>query len=156
MLGCVIAGYAHAAAPPTEIFAQMFDEFGDVCCDDEKARLDNFTIQLQNHPEAQGYIVYYGGRRHIYPYCHSSRMRIPRRGEAEARAARLKPYIVATRGLDPKRIVVLNGGYRETWMAELWIVPKGANPPSPTTTVQPQEIKLRRGKVKKRDYECEV
>lgn len=136
--------------------AALFDKFGDVCCDDEKARLDNFTIQLQNEPEAQGYIVFYGGKRHNYPYCHSFRLRVPRRGEAEARAERLKPYLVSYRGLDTKRIVVVNGGYRESWTAELWIVPKGAKPPTPAPTIEAQDIRFRRGSVKARDYECEV
>jgi hypothetical protein len=149
---CVILSSSYAAIVPRE--AGLFDKFGDVCCDDEKARLDNFAIQLQNEPETQGYIVFYGGRRHNYPYCHSSRQRLPRRGEAEARVERLKPYLVASRGLDPKRIVVVDGGYRESWEAELWIVPKGANPPTPTPTIKPQEIRFRRGKIKRRDYEC--
>ena len=81
---------------------------------------------------------------------------LPRRGEAEARVARLKPYLVNSRGLDPKRIVVINGGYRESWMAELWIVPKGADAPTTTPTVQPQEIRFRKSRIKKRDYECDV
>jgi len=38
----VIAGYAYAAVSPTKIF----DSFGDICCDDEKARLDNFAVAL--------------------------------------------------------------------------------------------------------------
>jgi hypothetical protein len=43
-----------------------FDEYGDICPGDEKARLDNFAIQLQNNPELQAYIIFYGGR------CYSS------------------------------------------------------------------------------------
>lgn len=148
----VIAGYAYAAVSPI----QLFDSFGDICCDDEKARLDNFAVALEHEPEAQGYIIFYGGRRQNYPYCHSSRQRFPRRGESQARVARLKSYLVNARVLDPKRIVVINGGYRESWTAELWIVPKGANPPAPSPTIQPQDIKFRKGKIKKRDYECEV
>jgi hypothetical protein len=68
----------------------------------------------------------------------------------------MKPYLIDTRGLDSKRIVFVNGGYRESWEVELWLVPKGSNPPAPTPTVKPQDIKFRRGKIKKRDYECEV
>jgi hypothetical protein len=63
------------------------------------------------------------------------RPHLPRRGEAEDRVARLKPYLVETRGIDPQRIVIVNGGYRENWMAELWIVPRGTNPPQPTPTL---------------------
>lgn len=148
----VIAGYAYAVSSPT----QIFDSFGDVCCDDEKAHLDNFAVALKHDSELQGYIIFYGGKSQNYPYCHSSRQRSQRRGESQARAARLKPYLVNTHALDPKRVVVINGGYRESWTAELWLVSKGENPPTPSPTIQPRDIRFRKGRIKKRDYECEV
>ena len=131
-----------------------FDEYGDICSGDEKARLDNLAIELQNNLEFQVYVIFYGGR------CYSScgydyprhRPRRPRKGEAEARAARIKPYLVNTRGLDPERIFVINGGHRESWTAELWLVPKGAKPPVPTPTVQPEDIKYRTGGPTKREF----
>jgi len=131
-----------------------FDEYGDICSGDEKARLDNLAIHLQNIPEAQAYVIFYGGR------CYSScgydyprhRPRRPRKGEAEARAARIKPYLVNTRGLDPERIFVMNGGHRESWTAELWIVPKGSQPPAPTPTVQPEDIEYRKARPTKREF----
>ena len=132
--------------------AREFDKFGSICCEDEKARLDNFAVHLQNEPEAQGYIIFYEGRR--YSSCHSRRARIPRRGEAGARAARMKPYLTDARGLDAKRVIIINGGYREEWTAELWIMPKGAEPPKPTPTLEAKDIKFRRGKIAKREYEC--
>lgn len=153
-LACLLAlACVHAAASPARI--RKIDEFGDICCDDEKARLDNFSIELQNHPDSTGYIIYYGGRRHSHPYCHSRSQRLPRRGEAAARAARLKPYVVETRRLAPGRVVVIDGGYREHWEVELWIVPNGERP-APTPTVQPGEIRFRRGRARRSDYYCEV
>jgi hypothetical protein len=154
MIICVIAANAHAGTAPPE--ARKIDEFGDVGCEDEKARLDNFANELQNNPDVQGYIVFYGGKRHQHPTRPSSRPALPRRGEAETRVARLKPYLNDNRGIDANRIVVINGGYRDRWAAELWIVPKGANPPTPAPTVKPQEIRFRRGRIKKSDYECGV
>jgi hypothetical protein len=154
MVVCVIAANAQAGTATPE--ARKFDEFGDVGCEDEKARLDNFANELQNNPDVQGYIVFYGGKRHLSPTAHNSRPALPRRGEAEARAGRLRPYMSDTRGVDANRIVVINGGYRDRWAAELWVVPKGANPPAPTPTVKPGEIRFRRGRIKKRDYECGV
>ena len=35
--------------------AMKFDEYGNIKFNDEKARLDNYAIQLQNEPGAQGY-----------------------------------------------------------------------------------------------------
>jgi hypothetical protein len=143
-----------AAAAPYRI--RKVDEFGDICCDDKKARLDNYAIEIEANPDAIAYIIFYGGRTRNYPYCHSSRQRLPRRGEAEARAARLKPYLVMTRGIPAERMVVVNGGYRDKWRAELWIVPKGMMPPTPSPTLQPREIRFRKGRVKRSDYYCEV
>jgi len=134
-----------------------FDQFGDICCDDEKARLGNFANQLLNEPDAIGYIVFYGGRQHHYPFCSSKRMRLPRHGEAQARASRLKPYILnAWPGFDAKRIVVINGGYRDSWEAELWIAPKGQPPPIAMPSVKRPGIRFRRGLARRRDYRCYV
>src|SRR5687767_10925665 len=40
-----------------------FDEHGDIRFSDEKARLDNFAIQLLNQKDSVGYIVVYAGQR---------------------------------------------------------------------------------------------
>jgi hypothetical protein len=133
-----------------------FEQFENICCDDEKARLDNLANQLRIEPGAKAYVFFYGGRRHIKS-CSRGTPRLPRRGEGEARAARLKPYILnAWPSLDPDRIVIVNGGYRERWEAEIWIVPKGANPPAPSPTVKPQVLRFRRGRIGKREYHCYV
>lgn len=153
MVTLLLMGLHVDVVPPA---IQLFDRFGDTCCDDEKARLDNFALALANQPGALGYIVFYGGRRQNYPYCWSARQRLQRRGEAQARAARIKPYLVYNRGIDSARVFVIDGGYRESWTAELWIVPLGASPPIPSPTVQPREIRFRRGRIKPHDYDCEV
>jgi hypothetical protein len=94
-----------------------FDEYGNIKFNDEKARLDNYAIQLQNQPGAQGYILAYGS-------C---------AGEAEARAQRAKDYLVNTRGIDAGRLVTVDGGCRSDLSVELWIVPTGATPPAAST-----------------------
>jgi hypothetical protein len=99
-------------APPTK-----FDEYGNIKFNDEKARLDNYAIQLQNQPGAQGYIIAYGS-------C---------AGEAQARADRAKDYLVNTRGIDAGRIVTMDGGCRSDLSVELWIVPSGTTPPAAST-----------------------
>jgi hypothetical protein len=101
--------------PPA--LSQKFDEYGNIRFNDEKARLDNYAIQLQNQPGAQGYIIAYGG-------C---------AGEAQARADRAKDYLVNTRGIDAGRIVTMDGGCRSDLAVELWVVPSGATPPAAST-----------------------
>jgi hypothetical protein len=119
---------------------RKFDEFANVTCEDEMARLDNFTHGVLGNPEAQGYIIVYGGRR-------------GRRNEAKARAARLKYYLVKIRGMESKRIVTLDGGFREQLSSELWIVRPGDSSPLPTPTIDPKEVRLR-GTIKIRGYNC--
>jgi hypothetical protein len=126
---------------------QKFDEFGDIKCEDEMARLDNFAIQLQQDPQAKGVIIFFGGK--IF------RGRLPKRGEAEARAARLKPYLVGRRGIPTKQVTVINGGYADGWLAQLWVVPPGASMPTPPP-VSVTELMFRKGKVNPRDYRCRI
>lgn len=153
-LECPVANTTALSRTTIGVNHFKLDEYGDICSGDEKARLDNLAIELQNNPAFQVYVIFYGGR------CYSScgydyplhRQRRPRKGEAEKRAARIKLYLVNTRGLDPERVFVISGGYRESWMAELWIVPKGAEPPIPTPTVQPEDIEYRTGRPTKREF----
>jgi hypothetical protein len=125
-----------------------FDEFGDIKCEDEMARLDNFAVQLQHEPSARGVIIFYGGRRF--------RGRLPRRGEAAARAARIKPYLVQRRGIPTDQVMVIDGGFGEEFKVELWVVPPGATMPTPGPTIPIEKIKFRKGKANPRDYQCGV
>jgi hypothetical protein len=95
-------------APPQR--PRKFDEYGNIRFNDEKARLDNFAIQLQNEPSSRGAIVGYGS-------CGT---------EGTTRANRAKDYLVNTRGLDAGRIDVIDGGCLPDLLVQLWIVPQGA------------------------------
>jgi hypothetical protein len=107
--------------------AVKFDEYGDIRFDDEKARLDNYAIQLQNAPGSQGYIVAYGTCSGDGPCTHTSCI------VAQKRADRAKDYLVTTRGIDAGRIVTVDGGCRSAVAVELWVVPTGAVAPSANT-----------------------
>lgn len=120
--------------------ARKLDEFGNVTCEDELARLDNFTNELLSDVNAQGHLIVYGGRR-------------GRRNEAKARAARMKFYLVRNRGLDAKRITTLDGGYREELTTELWVMRRGETAPLPTPSVNPRDVKLK-GRMRVRGYYC--
>jgi hypothetical protein len=98
---------------------RRFDEFPSVSFDDDKARLDNLAIELQNDPTARAYVIVYGGER-------------SRPGTADRLGNRANNYLTQTRGIDPSRVTVVNGGTRERNYFELYIVPQGAEPPQPT------------------------
>jgi hypothetical protein len=114
-LDCRAQCQAAVPAPPD---STKFGEIGEVPRDEEKAQLDVFVIELQNSPSAQGYIIAYGG---------SGR----RSATGQQRAQRARDYVVTTRGIDPSRIVTLDGGQRTTGSLHLWLVPPGATPPRP-------------------------
>ncbi|HEX3085659.1 MAG TPA: hypothetical protein VHP99_14100, partial [Pyrinomonadaceae bacterium] len=99
---------------PKAALARKFDEYGNIRFNDEKARLDNFAIQLQNEPTAQGYIIGYGA-------CDA---------EGLTRANRAKDYLVNTRGIDSGRLVTTDAGCLPNLQVQLWIVPQGATPPT--------------------------
>jgi hypothetical protein len=127
---------------------RQFDEFGDINCESEMARLDNFAIQLQNEPNAKGVVVFYGGRRF--------RGRFPKQGEAAARASRMKPYLVERRGIPSERVVVIDGGYKEEFQVELWVIPAEATTPSPNPTIPAKDIKFQKGKATARQFKCQI
>jgi hypothetical protein len=127
---------------------RKLDEFGDLNCEDEMARLDNFAIHLQNDPSAKGLMIFYGGQRF--------RGRLPKRGEAAARATRLKPYLVQRRGIPSDQVIVIDGGYAKKWLVELWIIPAGVGLVTPNPTVPANQIKFRKGKAHPRDFRCQI
>ena len=97
---------------------RKFDEYYDIARNDEKARLDNFAIQLQSEPGSQAYIIVYPSRR-------------ARPNDAQARSQRISDYLVNSRGIDSHRVVITIGQPREDWLFELWVVPEGTPPPAP-------------------------
>jgi hypothetical protein len=109
------------------VSSRKIDEYGPIRLGDEKARLDNFAIELQNDPIAKGYVVAYAARGSI-----------PR--TAITRLNTAKNYLVNVRGIESGRIVTVNGGTQATAKTELWVVPDGAAPPaaSPPVVNRPQ------------------
>lgn len=92
---------------------QKFDEYGLVNWCAAEAYLDNFAIALQNSPGEQGYIVVYG-----------------KQGDKKAEETKrlwgsfTKSYLVDTRGIDAKRLVTVNGGFRSDFTNVLLIAPR--------------------------------
>jgi hypothetical protein len=98
--------------------SRKFDEFSAIARNDEKARLDNYAVELQNDPTSSAYVIVYPGR--------SGRL-----GDVQKHTTRVVDYLVNSRGSDARRIVTLVGRTRDELMVELWIAPRGATPPSP-------------------------
>lgn len=104
--------------PVPKLTSRRYDEFPDLTRNDEKARLDNFAIEMQNDQTATAYVVVYPGKS-------------GKRGEVQKHAGRIVDYLVNSRGLDQRRIVTLVGPTRDQLFVELWVTPQGAPPPNP-------------------------
>lgn len=61
------------------------------------------------------------------------------RSIAEMRGGALRQYLTPL-GFDYKNIKVIEGGYRQVATTELWIVPRGAQPPIATPTFKPEDV----------------
>lgn len=84
-----------------------FDEYQSLSAEEEKLRLNDFATELLASPNYAAYVIAYG------------RSNKPR--EARERAARVKNYLV-TRGIGSDRVSVVDGGHRDQWTIELFLV----------------------------------
>jgi len=100
---------------------QKIDEYGELGTDDEAARLDRLADRLLKEPDMRGCIVGYRGPR-MKP------------GVYLRRIYGIGRYLTELRGIDPDRMLVIDGGYKDSFTTELWLVPKGETPPTPAPT----------------------
>lgn len=104
---------------------RKFDEYSNIPLEEEERRLNDFATQLREYePEANGYIIVYAGRQ-------------PGAGVVRERIDRVMEYLVFARGINPTRLLTLEGGLRERLTVELWIRPKGFLAP----TIAPTPLK---------------
>ena len=95
--------------------------------------LDYFADQLRKAPsDATVYIISYAGRR--------AKVR-----EAQSRANLAKDYLTQKWGIDPKRIVTIDGGHRETAGVDLYITPRGQPRPLASPNVYPGNVQIIKG-----------
>ncbi len=110
--GCTTEASETAPVAP-KATAELVDEFGPLSNDDVRARVDNFFIQLQNNPNAQGYVINYGTDRQI------------------AARERLITNHINMRGYDRSRITFVRGGEGTGQNTKMFLVPPGADVPQP-------------------------
>lgn len=104
--------------------SNSFDEFQLGSVDDTLARLDNYIIALLNEKRWTGYILLYTGRE-----VRSKRM--------FAYKTSIKRHLLQRRAVPPKRIKLIDGGYRDRPEMELYLLTEGLSPPEPRETWTP-------------------
>lgn len=108
---------------------RKFDEWGNISTRDERARLDNLAAHLMLEPNMIAYIMVYAGKR-ACP------------GEASVRAQRAKAYLISRRHINGRRIVPMEGGFRNELTVEVWLFPLGISPPTASPSVDPSEVRV--------------
>ena len=111
------------------IHDNKFDEYGNLSLLDEKKRLDELAAHLRTSTDYIAYLDVYAGRKACI-------------GEAKNRARRAKKYLVERWGISGGRIVWRDGGHREEWTVEIWLVPRGGAAPPAFPTVASREVQL--------------
>jgi hypothetical protein len=114
-LACIASASTRVVIPPFQC-GMAFDEYGDLKFEDEKSRLDNFSIPLSNDPHSRGLILMSAGQKTFT-------------GEAAYRLDRAKSYLMKVRGIDSSRIVTKDCGFNHDLTTTLRIVPDGATIP---------------------------
>jgi hypothetical protein len=108
---------------------RMFDEYGNISFSDEKARLDNLTVQLQREPDFIAWFVVHPGRKDCAD-------------DARARALRAKNYLINTRGIQADRIMWKDGGYHEVLTIEIWTWPRSIGAPVVYSALGKNEVQI--------------
>jgi hypothetical protein len=100
--------------------------------------IDNFMISLDNHPDALGYVIVYESRNSVT------------KNEA---IAKVKRFFVRRHYFE-KRVRLLPGGFREDETVDLWMLPRNAETPPFSPTVDPSFIRTMRLASPRRPHKC--
>ena len=103
---------------PLKPKAHKLIELGDTHADDEMAYLDLLAEALGKDPSSRGYLVAYSNSR-MAP------------GDLLMRIYGYRDYLVNKRGIESTRIEIVPGGVKDKLYTELWLVPPGAEAPTP-------------------------
>lgn len=131
--------------------AREVDEFGDLCCENLLAHGDSIYNELQHNTDSKIYLLFYEGKHSIVAYNKKTkkyeRQSVnPKVGEGLNRTRIMALYLTKGRKIPKNKVIVVNGGYRENYEVEIWLVPKVAEPPKLTPTLTNKDIKFRKGK----------
>ena len=100
-----------------DFISRVFDEYSNLTFEDEKGRLENFGIYLQqDQPTWKGYIVLYHSGDAV--------------SDAQSRGERVKQYLISL-GLSETRFSIIIGGPRSKPTTKLYALPANSSPPTP-------------------------
>jgi hypothetical protein len=109
---------------------KQFSRYGDLPFKDEKSYLDSLARSLiDTSPDSIIYILAYAGR----SACIS---------EAEWRANRAKKYLIEKHKIQDDRVIVVDGGFRDTLAIELFLLPRHVCGPYPAPVARTSDAQF--------------
>ena len=111
------------------IYSRFEEYYDDTSQDKIREILDAFGQHLKANPSLRAFLISYGGK-------HSCS------NEALLRARLATAYLSKMHGISSRRSTILNGGYREVWVVELWVGSPAATPPSPARTINKKRVMI--------------
>jgi hypothetical protein len=140
---------------------KLVDQFNRIVYEFAEAKMDILFQELKRNPNAKAYVIVYGAASEcIFENSKNkqgeTKRVIPHRGLAKRRINFYRNYLTKVRELEPSRLILIDGGFKEKETTEFWLVEKGQTPPKPQPTVDEKNIKFRKGNLKKQDIlgEC--
>lgn len=104
--------------------------YSDSLPEQKQSRLNAFADGLKDcPPDSIVYIIAYAGRR-------------ARIGEAQKRATEAKDYLTTKRGIDPGRMVIVDGGYRDPAGVDLFLVRPNQPKPLSSPNLYPGNVQI--------------
>lgn len=94
----------------------IFDEFGRLHKNDEKARLYMLAAELRERKEFTAYLIlYHPANKKSY----------------ESRVMRIKDFLIKENKIPSERVVIINGGEEPEERTRIYLIPADAEPPIP-------------------------
>ncbi len=135
--------------------ARLFDEYGNsISCEEYLSRADAMKIEQANNPNSRIYVIVYEGKERKRDYNSKNvtfKSVLPQYGQAAATIRTMQKRLKLNK-VPIQNYIFVNGGFREQFGVEIWLVPSGAGLPKPTPTLE--KMKYRKGKPKGFCLDC--
>ena len=141
----VITGWCFALLSAESRTPIKFDEFGRIPCAEEKARVDNYGRALREQSTGLAAVLIYAGRNDA------------RKGEVISRLFGIRDRLASASSINPNRIVILDGGFRDKLEVQLWILPAESREAAlmlRDSEVASNDIPLKSPRIEKWEYKC--
>jgi hypothetical protein len=106
----------------------------ETACETEMAHLDEYALRVQQDSMRVAYVIAYGGRTGTA------------RHEMSQTRSRIRRYLVKNRHIEPERVRIIDGGFRDYPTIELWLIDAGEKAPKPSGTIPQNQVKYIRTK----------